>query len=137
MRLFSARSAYSIGISCWIGFLACIFGCALPLPSAASICERSAKSEPAAQNSDLACCHHTNKSGSQKHSPNDGSCCSLNATFTHKQSLNASADRDLRVAVLSPLTVTVASAIPLSLAPAPNLSHTGRDILLQVHVLRL
>jgi len=141
MNVLSIRSGLAIALSCWLGFLACILGCAMPLPASTSSCEKkqiAAEATAAAEQvSDMACCHHNRgSSGSHRHAPNDGSCCSLNVTLTQKHDQSPSLVGNSYVAAQTPLAVTNAS-LTFDEVPATSLWPTGRDVLLQARVLRI
>jgi hypothetical protein len=140
MNVLPIRSGLAIALSCWLGFLACILGCAMPLSTSTSSCDKKQISAGATaagkQDSDLACCHHNRSSSeSHKHNPNDGSCCTMNVTLTQKNDQSPSLVCNSH-AVETPLAVTNASLAFHEVSVA-SLWPTGRDVLLQARVLRI
>jgi hypothetical protein len=133
----------STALSCWLGFLACVLGCALPM-SATVLCERAQVSEldAAARHETAgadACCHHSrNSSGSSKETEhNTVSCCPLDATLLQKQN-PAPPRSELYVAILAlPIFSSLNQLSAGDALRLPTLSHPGRDVLLQTHVLRI
>src|SRR5882672_5724919 len=94
MNLLRLRPMTATALSFWIGFLACVMGCAQPVfASARPLLEQATELQAApAPNGHMAdaesCCHHgRNSSGnSEKHQHTQTiSCCPLDATLLQKQ----------------------------------------------------
>lgn len=142
MNALKLKSLMAVGLSLWLGALACAIGCAQPMlagPAShpqASSCKTGARSEAA---DDASCCQH-GKGSSEKERPatRDASCCASEATLNQKQ--NAS---DLFKSQSSAITFTLVefySSVKLSASDGGRPSkvcHAGREILRQVHVLRI
>ena len=140
------RPVTATALALWLGFLACVLGCAQPVliltPSHTRISEpRAAANEDDDDKMVDAgpCCHH-HRGASDKN--NQGlqtiSCCRLDATLIQKQDPVSSRSAHPYAAVL--VLFVFNSSFRLS-APrgtdAPTVWHTGRDVLLQAHVLRI
>jgi hypothetical protein len=140
------RSLTGTALSIWLGFLACVLGCAQPTV-AAELCptarQTSLRSSPFANPVDNyggTCCHH--QRGSSKNSgdkqQSSVSCCPLDATVIQKQSLSSPSPVSVHIAITA-LPVFDRSAYSLSTdrIGQPPLWQSGRDVLLQVRVLRI
>jgi hypothetical protein len=130
------RLVISTVLSCWLGFLACVLGCAQPISAAAS-CGRTPVSELAAVASEKSdggdsCCHRKSKPSE----PQTVSCCPLDATLIQKQN-PASPPRSDYVAMLTLLTFSLSNQLSVGSGLLATPPHEGRDILLQIHVLRI
>jgi len=129
----------------WLGFLACLLGCAQPVlastPSNAEVFgSRTIANEADSKMGDAgSCCHH-------HHGTSDGnkpgvqtiSCCPLDATLIQKQDPGA-ADSGQHYAVVLMIFVLNPS-FRLSASNGintPPVGHAGRDVLLQTHILRI
>ena len=136
------RSAVSITLSCWFGFLACVLGCAQPTVATAP-CPAYVKSVSTVAGSktqnEADCCHHgRSPSDDSRQKQNGASCCPLDATLIQKQDLTT----DLRsvhfVAVLMLFILPTQPGLAASgESHTRAIWHTGRDVLLQVCVLRI
>src|SRR5215469_9182610 len=109
------RSVVSITLSCWLGFLACVLGCAQPAV-AAPLCEqnqipagRKSTPETAGSNAgdDAACCHRSRSSPGGPHQNNHSglSCCPLDVTLIQKQDPASPFRSDTCIAVLPHLAL--------------------------------
>ena len=144
MKVRYLRSVLSTALSCWFGFLACLLGCAPPT-LAASPCEQVPSHElnPGRATSDTesgsSCCNHGGKSsgGQREKSRNGASCCPLNATLTQKHDLPSPSSRDTHVVIPVSITLYFRNLWSVSCEISSPTSPAGRDILLQVHVLRI
>ena len=145
MKMFCSRSLVSTALSCWFGFLACLLGCAQPALAAvlckhAQVSGEKLGSGKATTEDSPSCCEHgrhsSRESNESKH--RGASCCSLDAPLIQKQN------------AVSPLTSGTDFALLVSFAfhPSglgstggavrpPRVWYAGRDLLLQVHVLRI
>ena len=144
MKVCYSRPVVSVALSCWLGFLACLLGCAQPALAAAD-CEQvpsGPNSGPATSNGGASwpCCNHGSgpSDGQGKNRRSAASCCPLDATLIQKHDL------------ISPLSAGTYVAVPVSVSlsfpkllldsdenPPSTVWFAGRDILLQVHVLRI
>jgi hypothetical protein len=137
----------AIALSLWLGFLACILGCAQPV-SASALSTPARISERKTVTNELhndwmadtgPCCHHSRKR-SEKHQQDATtvSCCPLDATLIQKQDPTPPS-RIFFLVFVSALLV-LATAVPFSASTdteAPTPWRAGRDILLQAHILRI
>lgn len=143
----SLRSVVAAGVSLWIGVLACVMGCALPMVAHVGGHDKGCPQAGAAQSeaSPMAgienCPHHSGSNVPGKSPggsvPGRMSCCPPEVTVAPKA----------HYAV--PAIVVVASfvvASPLQLSASwfssfvefvPSVIHRGRDTLLQTHLLRI
>jgi hypothetical protein len=129
----------------WLGFLACLLGCAQPVlastPSRTQIFEsRTPANEADSKMGDAgSCCHH-------HHGTSDGnkpgvqtiSCCPLDATLIQKQDPGAANSGHHYAVVLMVFVVNPSFRLSASNGiNTPPVGHAGRDVLLQTHVLRI
>jgi hypothetical protein len=139
------RSFAATGLSLWLGVLACVLGCAMPSAAAPSAPEMQVSGLGAAPCPDggdngEACCRHghnpVDSSGKSEH--HSISCCPAETALVQKQNVSSPVLAHLGVAVLT-LANFDASRLASSTASASDFPawHSGRDILLQVHVLRI
>jgi len=140
------RPITATALALWLGFLACVLGCAPPVlastSSDAQISEpRAAVSEgdSARMVDDRPCCHHRhgapdkNSQGLQTIS-----CCPLDATLIQKQDPLSSKSAHPFAAVLMLFVFNSSSGFSATNGiSAPTVWHAGRDVLLQIHVLRI
>jgi hypothetical protein len=129
----------------WLGFLACLLGCAQPVlastPSRTQIFEsRTTANEADSKmgDSDACCHHHRGTSDGNKQGLQTISCCPLDATLIQKQDPGSANSGNtyavvLMLFVLNPLFRLSAS----NGINTPPVGHAGRDVLLQAHVLRI
>jgi hypothetical protein len=132
-------------LALWLGFLACLLGCAQPVlasrPSRTQIVEsKTTANEADGKIGDAgACCHHHHgSSDGNKPGVQTISCCPLGATLIQKQdpgSVN-NGHHDavvLMIFVLNPsFRLSAGKGIN-----TPPIGHAGRDVLLQTHILRI
>jgi hypothetical protein len=140
------RSVTATALSLWLGVLACVLGCAIP--SAASL------SAPKTQVSGLSaapcpdpggdagepCCRHGHSpaDGSGKNEHHSISCCPAETALIQKQNVGSPASAHLYVAVLVLRIFHSSNFVSANASASPStLWDSGRDILLQVHVLRI
>jgi hypothetical protein len=130
------RSTTSVFLSAWVGFLACLMGCAHPAFASAAVPEcPSTEATNTASDTPDSCCEHDKRSGAPEKSSQPLSCCPLNATL-HKQT-TASA-----IAIPPPLALAQVKgpSVPLfaaALEKPPHHLDSGREFLLQSRVLRI
>jgi len=140
------RSLTATALSFWIGFLACVLGCAQPVlsstkPAHAPLSEPQSAARGDANGtvgSEGPCCHHTRGSQKNKQPAQTISCCPLDATLLQKQD-PVSHLRDFSSVLIFTLLQSY-SSLELSVRTAtsyPPLWHAGRDLLLQTHILRI
>ena len=123
----------------WLGFLACLLGCAQPVlastPSNAEIFgSRTIANEADSKMGDAgSCCHHHHgTSDGNKQSVQTISCCPLDATLIQKQDPGAT-NSVLMIFVVNPsFRLSASNGIN-----TPPVGHAGRDVLLQTHILRI
>lgn len=147
MHLLRPRSLTATALSLWIGFLACVLGCAQPVLSSTRPGHAHLLSEPESAahgdangtvGSEGPCCHHARGSQKNKQPAQTISCCPLDATLLQKQD-PVSHLRDFSSLLIFTL-LQFHSSLELSAATATNdppLWHAGRDLLLQTHLLRI
>lgn len=137
----------AIALTLWLGFLACVLGCAQPVSASALSAPAPFPRFNAAANENIhdrvadvgSCCHHSGKTQKKNGQGSENlSCCPLDATLLQKQDCVAPLRVYLHVFVL-PLSALHApvpsSANPEITGPIPW--HAGRDVLLQTHILRI
>ena len=148
MRMSSvgSRSVTATALSLWLGVLACVLGCANPSAAAPSAPGRSGSGLSGAPCPDRdagaaePCCRHG-------HSPGDGSgrdkhrsisCCPTETALIQKQNVVPLASAHLYIAVLLLPNFHPCNFFPANANTSPSTPwHSGRDILLHVHVLRV
>ena|ERR1700719_790943 len=146
MSLLGLRSVTATALSLWLGVLACVLGCAKPSAGSPSAPETQSSALSAAACPDRRgdvgepCCRHGHNpaDGSEKNDHHSISCCPTETALIQKQNVVPPASAHLYVAVLMlpdfhPSTFVSAHAS----ANRSTLWHSGRDVLLQVHVLRI
>jgi hypothetical protein len=139
------RSATATGLALWLGFLACVLGCAQPVlastPTETQISQsRTAENKADSKMGDAgSCCHHHHGSSDEnKQGVQTISCCPLDVTLTQKQDLPSSKSGHHYVVVL--LIFVLNPSFQLSASNGINaapIGHAGRYVLLQTHVLRI
>jgi len=132
-------------LASWLGFLACVLGCAQPVlasgPSHTQIVEsKTTANEADSKMGDAgSCCHH-------QHGTSDGnkpgvqtiSCCPLDATLIQKQDPGAANGGHHYAVVL--MIIVLNPSFRLSASDGintPPVGHAGRDVLLKTHILRI
>jgi hypothetical protein len=143
MILLGLRPVAATVLSLWLGVLACLLGCATP---ASASTERRQASEVGAVNcsnrdmevGDSCCQHGHNPGGSEKNRHHEVSCCPTETVLIQKRNLTSPALTHLFAAVLTLVNLHPSGYVPArtNASPAP-VWQSGRDILLQVHVLRI
>ena len=143
MKVRSIRPVLSTALSCWFGFLACLLGCVQPALPATHCEQQPSRLNPGSATSNTQesspCCNHGSRSsgGQSENRHHSASCCPLDAALNQKQdsvspfSSGAYVAVPVSVAIDFPQLLFDRSEAPL---PAP---FAARDILLQVHVLRI
>ena len=139
------RPVTATALALWLGFLACVLGCAQPV--LASTPERIPISQPRAAASEAdskmgdagPCCHHHHgTSDENKQGLQTLSCCPLDATLIQKQDSASSKIGHPYAVVLMLFVLNPSFRLSASggIDP-PSVYHAGRDVLLQAHVLRI
>jgi hypothetical protein len=143
MILLGLRPVAATVLSLWLGVLACLLGCAKP---ASASKERRQGSEVGAVScpnrepevGDSCCQHGHNPGGSEKNRHHEVSCCPTETALIQKQNLTSPALTHFFVAVLTLGNLHTSSFVSASANASPTaVWQSGRDILLQVHVLRI
>jgi hypothetical protein len=143
MILFGLRSATATVLSLWLGVLACLLGC---VKTASASPERSQASTVGAINcpsgngevGDSCCQQGHNPGGSEKGRHHEISCCPTETALIQKQDLTSPVLTHLFAAVLSLVNLHGSSFVSDSTNASPaTVWQSGRDLLLQVHVLRI
>jgi hypothetical protein len=139
MGFLRLRSVIAITLSLWLGVLACLLGCAKPM-AAATPAAASNSGMICTQGDDEAgdsCCRHGHD-GSGKTDRHAKSCCPTETALTQKKSDAAAPMVFIHVEVLALPGVDAATFVFESARSNVSVvSQTGRDILRQVHVLRI
>jgi hypothetical protein len=133
------------GLSLWLGVLACLLGCAMPsaaVPPGPEMRIFGVGAAPCADGGDAGepCCRHghnpADRSGNSEHQ--SISCCPAETALVQKQDVTSPALAHLGVAVLMLATLDASGLVSgTTSAGLSPILHSGRDILLQVHVLRI
>lgn len=132
----------AIGVSLWIAVVACVMGCTLPAirGSQASVATNHGRTGLMA---DMEGCHHSSGQPSapgkdKKPAPVGAvSCCPVEITLTQKwnpEATRAAVSHDFARPANPELIDSGFSAVVETAAPIP---HTGRDTLLETHLLRI
>jgi hypothetical protein len=129
----------------WLGFLACLLGCASPVlastPSRTKIFKSRTPANEADRKMDDAgsCCpHHRGTSDGDKRSVQTISCCPLDATLIQKQDRGAANSGHHYAVVLMNFVLNPSFRLSASNGiNAPPVGYAGRDVLLQTHTLRI
>lgn len=135
------RSAMATVLSLWLGLLACLLGCAKPVAAASMGQGQSAGTgvcpERDSETGD-SCCQRGHSGGSEKNSHHAKSCCPTETALTENNTLAAAVPVSIHLAALTLPKFDVSGFVSASEnAEVPALWHAGRDILRQVHVLRI
>jgi hypothetical protein len=140
------RSVTATALSLWLGVLACALGCAKPSAASASAPEAEVSGLSAAPCPDgggdagQPCCRHGHDpaDGSEKNEHHSISCCPAETALIQKQNVVPPTSAHLYVTVLMLLDFHPSNFASANATPSPStLWHSGRDILLRVHVLRV
>lgn len=135
MSLFETRSIMAWGLSLWLGLLACLLGCATPTKAGQHDSRTAGVQCPDSGEAGDSCCQRHPGSSEKNH--HAVSCCPTETALTQKQNLTLPA-LAVFVAVLIPLdlNVSVFDSVHSGSGDAVPFQ-TGRDILQQVHILRI
>ncbi len=132
-------------LALWLGFLACVLGCAQPVLASTASRTQIVESRTAANEADSkmgdagSCCHH-------RHGTSDGnkpgvqtiSCCPMDATLIQKQDPGPANSGHLYAVVLMIFVLNPSFRLSASNGiTTPPVGHAGRDVLLQNHILRI
>jgi hypothetical protein len=134
-------------LSLWLGFLACVLGCAQPVFASVQPTQpRTSELKAAASEDDNdraagggSCCHHRGKTPDKNETgTSNSSCCHWDATLVQKQDPAPPSRTCFSVLALPLFALHV--SVPLSVSteksgPIPR--QAGRDVLLEAHVLRI
>jgi hypothetical protein len=140
MVFFASRSVTAISLSLWLGVLACLLGCAKPAAAAPQQHPSSATELTTCPegngNADDSCCQHGHD-GAGKKSHHAMSCCPTETALTQKKTAAPPAVFVAVDALALPAADAPAVVFETARSSVPVVSQTGRDILRQVHVLRI
>jgi len=140
------RSVTATALSFWLGVLACVLGCAKPSAAFPLAPETQVSGLKAAACPDRGgdpeepCCRHGHNpaNGPEKNEHHSISCCPAETALIQKRNVVAPASAQLHVAVLVLRNFHLFDSISANPSASPStLWHSRRDILLQVHVLRI
>jgi hypothetical protein len=146
MIAFSLRPVTATALSIWLGILACVLGCANVSTAAVSASETQVSGLSAAPCPDRdgdageSCCRHEHNpaGGSEKTGHHTISCCPAETALIQKQNVVAPSLIHLDVVALALGDFRSINFISATATARSFLfRHAGRDILLQVHVLRI
>jgi hypothetical protein len=144
MSFFGLRSMTATALSLWLGILACLLGCVKPAAGSTST-ERSAVSETGMgvcpegnSGAGDACCQHglDAPDSPEKNSHHAKSCCPTETALTQKKSVGAAPLVTVHAAALKVTKLDTSEFVFASIS-VPTLCRAGRDILREVHVLRI
>jgi hypothetical protein len=132
-------------LALWLGFLACVLGCAQPVlastPSRIQIIESKTTANEVDSkigNAGSCCHHHHGTSDGNKPGVQTISCCPLDATLIQKQDAGAANSGHHSAVVLMIFVLNPSFRLSASNGiNTPPVGHAGRDVLLQTHVLRI
>jgi hypothetical protein len=143
MVFYGLRSLTATSLSLWLGVLACLLGCAKPT-TAAEQCQSAEAGMGVCPedkgNAGEPCCQHGHDAPGSSHKKSDhaNSCCPTETALTQKKTLTAAPLVAVHAAALTlPSVDASAMVFTSSNANAATLWQAGRDILRQVHVLRI
>jgi hypothetical protein len=144
MISFGLRSVTATALSLWLGVLACVLGCAKLSAASPPTAETQVSGPIAARCPDggneagESCCRHGHNpaNGSGKNQHHSNSCCPTETALIQKQNAVPPSLVHLYVAALALPDFRAASFVSAN-ATSSSLWRLGRDILLQVHVLRI
>ena len=144
MNALRLRPVTATALSLWLGILACVLGCANVSTAAASAPKTQVSGLSATQCPDRdvvgSCCRHGHHpaGGSDKDEQHTISCCPAETALIQKQNVATPALIRLYVAALALPGLHASNFVSATaFAASSPFSHAGREILLQVHVLRL
>jgi len=130
----------------WLGFLACVLGCAQPVLASTSSANQISDPGAVANEGDSGkmvdagpCCHHRHgTSDNNKQGLQTISCCPLDATLIQKQDSPSLKNGHSYAVMLILLVLNPSFRFSASNGiNTPTIWHAGRDVLLQAHVLRI
>lgn len=132
-------------LALWLGFLACLLGCAQPVLASGPSRTQIVESKTTANHADSkmgdagSCCHHHHgTSDGNKRGVQTISCCPLDATLIQKQDPGATNSGHHYAVVLMIFVLNPSFRLSASNGiNAPPVGHAGRDVLLQTHILRI
>ena len=132
-------------LALWLGFLACVLGCAQPVLASGPSRTQIVESKTTANQADSkmgdagSCCHHHHgNSGGNKPGVQTISCCPLDATLIQKQDAGAANSGHHYAVVLMIFVLNPSFRLSASNGiNTPPVGHAGRDVLRQTHILRL
>jgi hypothetical protein len=140
------RSVTATALSLWLGILACVLGCAKPsaaFPLAPETQVSGLNAAPCPDSGGDAeepCCRHGHDpaNGPGKNEHHSISCCPAETALIQKRNVVAPASAHLHVAVLVLRIFHSSNLFSANVSASPStLWDSGRDILLQGHVLRI
>jgi len=147
--LHTMKVGMAAALSLWLAVLACVMGCTLPVLANSQVAPASSTQKDSADRSqsglmaEMENCHHSDSISSvppgNKQPASNGavSCCPLQITVTRKWDV-----AKLRIAPAPDFALS--SDFHFEIARfsspaefAPSISHSGRDTLLETHLLRI
>jgi hypothetical protein len=146
MNAFGLRPLTATALSLWLGILACVLGCAKVSTASASTPKTQGSGLTAAQcpvrdgDAGESCCRHGHDpaGGSGDDAQHTISCCPAETALIQKQNVVSASLIQVYVGPLALPDLQAANfASATATARSSPLRHVGRDILLQVHVLRI
>jgi hypothetical protein len=150
LRFHTFRAAVATGLSLWLAVLACLVGCTVPIfassgsINAASIQEKAGDQSQSALMANMGNCpHHSNGNAPAK--PNDPkpipggrmACCPVEVTVASKPDTAAQRIEPASDFVLESGFSLVTTRFFHSVEIVPPSWHSGRDTLLETHLLRV
>jgi hypothetical protein len=143
------KAGTATAVSLWMAVLVCIIGCTQPvLASSPTILDASSTQKSSANYgspelmADMESCHHSGGNSSvppsDKKPASNGavSCCPLEITVNQKDAAKLGIARALEFTPSSGFHFEVTHYASLVEFPQP-ISHSGRDVLLETHLLRI
>lgn len=145
MNALRLRPVTATALSLWLGILACVLGCAKVSTASASaprtqVSGRSTTQCPERDVDAGSCCRHGHHpaGGSDKDEQHTISCCPAETALIQKQKVASPALIQLYVTALAPPDLHAANFVSATaIGTSSPVSHAGREILLQVHILRI
>jgi hypothetical protein len=140
------RSAVAVGLSVWLAVFSCLMGCALPgLASARSAQENLAEQESPDFMAGMENCSHHHFGGNAPAKPKDGnpagggamSCCPVEVTVASKPDIAKLRITLAQNFVSLPNVDFVTTRFYHVPESVPLVPHSGRDTLLETHLLRI
>src|SRR5580765_1038956 len=133
------KSLAAVALSLWLGALACLMGCAQPVLASLTPTHRQQVFEckTSANADDGSCCHRGKSTSDKNQATHSLSCCPLDATLSQKQDPTPISHAELSG---TPLLTVIDSPFQHSAngtASPLTVFHAGRDILQQIHILRI